>query len=712
MTPEEMKAVLAINAAIVSLQDKVQLLKIINEELKALIPFDSPGLFIVNEEEDYHYDLMVAHPDINNDVLNQSLASFIPEGKTPHKGTAVEEILKHKEAKIWNWKTDLIDKGLDHPHFPVMLEYNLIHAMACPLHIEGKTLGFFCINAAQDIYTENQLSIFSAVCDCIAIALSNIFSREEIRRREQEKAQLLEIAQLVASVTSRQELLKIIVEKVKPLFNFYDCGLFVLSNDGQTHTDWAAVSPEIRPKEWNQQIPLVSKDIPHKKSLIEWMMQTFDKDNYPIIFDFQELITKFPDYPQFKDTGVTATGYQECLTAKLQTSDKIIGFFCINVLQKDFFRKEQFPLFQSVAHILSIAVANILANQDLANKSLEIEKLNKQLELQKNYLIKEVEEQYNFEEIIGENEAVKEVYRNISLVAKTDSTVLILGETGTGKELIARAIHNHSERSSKPLVRLNCATLPPQLIESELFGHERGAFTGAVERRIGKFEIAQGSTLFLDEIGELPLELQAKLLRVLQEKEIERLGSNKIIPIDVRIIAATNRDLLAEIQNGRFRQDLFYRLHIFPLHLPPLRERKEDIPLLAIHFLKKYTKKTGRGIEGFEQHVIEELKRYSWPGNIRELEHIIERSVIVCKGYIIKEVHLPEKLKEPLLGNAPVPIVTWKEQERKYLLEVLKYCQGRIHGEGGAAELLDLPPSTLQSKMQKLGIKRKHIVEE
>ncbi len=234
-----------------------------------------------------------------------------------------------------------------------------------------------------------------------------------------------------------------------------------------------------------------------------------------------------------------------------------------------------------------------------------------------------------------------------------------------------------------------------------------------MERRIGKFEIAHGSTLFLDEVGELPLELQAKLLRVLQEKEIERLGSNKIIPVDVRIIAATNRNLLKEIKAGNFRQDLYYRLHIFPITLPPLRERRTDIPLLAVHFLKKYSKKIGKKIEGFSEKALQEMMTYNWAGNIRELEHIIERSVILCQGQLIQSLPLPAPSTEDTFGlGNPSIITTWKEHERSYLLEVLRLCKGKINGAGGAAELLDLPASTLQSKMQKLGIKRKHIVEE
>jgi transcriptional regulator with GAF, ATPase, and Fis domain len=313
---------------------------------------------------------------------------------------------------------------------------------------------------------------------------------------------------------------------------------------------------------------------------------------------------------------------------------------------------------------------------------------------------------YNFEEIIGQSKPLKEMFEHIVLVSRTDTTVLLLGETGTGKELIAKAIHNLSPRKTKPLVRLNCAALPAQLIESELFGHEKGAFTGATDKRIGKFEIADGGTLFLDEIGELPLESQVKLLRVLQEKEVERLGGNKIIKIDVRIIAATNRDLEQEMIAGRFRSDLYFRLHVFPMYVPPLRERKEDIPLLAYHFLQKMEKKLGKVFTGISQKVIQQLTSYDWPGNIRELEHVIERSAILCKSDQLKELYLSKTSAKPTIPA--FTLQTWEEHEKEYIIFVLAKCSGRVSGAKGAARILNIPPTTLESRMKKLGIKKQH----
>ncbi|MDJ1483023.1 sigma-54 dependent transcriptional regulator [Cytophagaceae bacterium YF14B1] len=309
------------------------------------------------------------------------------------------------------------------------------------------------------------------------------------------------------------------------------------------------------------------------------------------------------------------------------------------------------------------------------------------------------------EGIVGTSPSFTNTLEKVRIVTPTDTSVLILGESGTGKERIAQAIHQRSSRSSKPMITINCGALPLTLIESELFGHEKGSFTGAVNRRIGKFELAHQSTLFLDEIGELQPECQIKLLRVLQEKEIERLGGETTIKVDVRIIAATNRNLEKEVAEGRFRLDLYYRLNVFPITLPPLRERKEDIEALAIYFLEKFSAKTGKRVDTISPQAMNQLKSYSWPGNIRELEHLMERSVLLATGSRIEEVPLPSVSFLPS-QEQPTHIKTMDEMERDHILNALKICGGKVFGPGGAAEILNLPPATLYSKMKKLGIKQ------
>ncbi len=339
----------------------------------------------------------------------------------------------------------------------------------------------------------------------------------------------------------------------------------------------------------------------------------------------------------------------------------------------------------------------------LQSALFEVERLKNRLQTENIYLQEEIKVEHNFGNIIGQSKALKKVLSNLEQVASTDATVLILGESGTGKELLARAIHNISERSERPMVKINCAALPANLIESELFGHEKGAFTGALSRKTGRFEVADGGTIFLDEIGDLPLELQSKLLRVLQEGEINRLGNSHAINVDVRVIAATNRNLEEEREKRNFREDLYYRLNVFPIKAPPLRERKEDIPLLVNHFVKKYSAKTGKKIESIPQHVMDSLQSYHWPGNVRELENIIERALILTKT---KHLQIGDWFAKTQNGVHGAKIPTLEELEKNHILEVLEKTNWRIRGEKGAAKILDMKPTTLASRIQKLGITR------
>ena len=334
---------------------------------------------------------------------------------------------------------------------------------------------------------------------------------------------------------------------------------------------------------------------------------------------------------------------------------------------------------------------------------------NLSLQKQNAYLSEEISSRYRFESVIGESEGMRYVFQVVERVAPTDTTILVTGETGTGKELIARAIHDHSPRRSHPMIKVNCAALPLELIESELFGHERGAFTGASQKRIGKLELAHQSTIFLDEIGELPLASQAKLLRFLQEKEVEPLGSNRVRLVDVRIVAATNRNLDEEVAAGRFRADLYFRLNVLPLRIPPLRERNDDILTLAKHFLQKINKKLGRPSLMLSPTALQRLTSYHWPGNVRELEHTIERAILLSTGPTLEIPPLQEEA--PAATSAPFVPISLQEWERRCISATLRYCQGRVRGKGGAAELLEMHPSTLDARIRKLGITKKMVIE-
>ncbi len=402
-----------------------------------------------------------------------------------------------------------------------------------------------------------------------------------------------------------------------------------------------------------------------------------------------------------------------CPVAEIKRTDKP---FTVQHIHKDLdgndthFEIHAYPIHNSEGEIEKIIEYSIditdrkKADDDLLKALKEVKRLKNQLEAENVYLQNEIKTDHNFEEIISNSKEFNEVLNQVQQVASTEASVLILGETGTGKELLARAVHNISKRRHRPLVKVNCATLPANLIESELFGHEKGAFTGAHSRKIGRFELANKGTLFLDEIGDLPLELQTKLLRVLQEGEFERLGSSQTTKVDVRIIAATNVNLEEAIDEKKFRSDLYYRLNVFPITIPPLRKRRDDIPVLVNHFVKKYALKNGKNIRIVPQRALNALKTYNWPGNIRELENIIERGTIISQG---DQLELGDWMPSSSPSRSGHKSMALRDHEKEHILEVLEMTAWRVSGEQGAAKVLDIKPTTLEARMKKLGIVRK-----
>jgi formate hydrogenlyase transcriptional activator len=382
----------------------------------------------------------------------------------------------------------------------------------------------------------------------------------------------------------------------------------------------------------------------------------------------------------------------------LISRDRVLGVLELERRREQGFAPEDVAFVTQIAGLVAIVVENTLADG-------EIKALKVQLTREKLYLEDEIRSERGFEEIIGRSAAIRTVLREIETVAPTDSTVLICGETGTGKELVARAIHERSARSSNAFVKLNCAAIPSGLLESELFGHERGAFTGAITQRIGRFELANHGTAFLDEIGEIPLELQPKLLRVLQEREFERLGSTRTLKTDARLIAATNRDLEECVKERIFRADLYYRLNVFPIYVPPLRDRSEDIPLLVRHFAQRYARRMNRAIDTIPLEAMEALVHHQWPGNIRELQNLIERSVILSKGPVL-QVPLSGLNSSNGAGSNGAQRRTLEEAEREHILATLKETKWLVSGPRGAAARLGMNRSTLQFRMKKLGILR------
>ncbi len=1085
LPPSEQAVLLSVSLAINSIRDKVDLLKTINDQIIPLFATDNTGLFIINEAENYHYDLTVQHPEIDNSAPNEKLSENWSAARILHRGSAIAAIydeLKKSDSPIVFDFADLFS-NYPHPFAEVILNAGFQETMGALLRVRGEPFGILFFNSRQKgFFSGKDFPLFQAVADQVAVAVSNILANEAILEREREKTALLAISKAIATIRDKKDLLEVIIDKIKPLFDFNDCGLFVFDAERQHLEDLTVSLPTISPSEANQLLADSDSAIfPYPGSVFEPFFERLRAAGGPLIHDYQA--DKLPNWETYVQAPILdQVGYAESMFCLLKTGGEEIGAFAINSLQKGHFCPKQFHLFQAISDQLSVAVANILANeeilererekslqlavttaltsqlawtdkfqrvaeeiglfvpwdmasfifpdrpalsmrwrkaddgslefisykqkcrelqttplelralfdaikplygqptiyageafdrlreqypvveltyqhwhirsrldlpipvqgttpvmliltsrqvqsytethlallqrlvspmalalensfsfeeleqrnaeknrqlalnqvlvgikqstplyaaiarelnevapfdtmsvrvirdqelicyvildkkegyftdtservraeystletlevQDAANhpgqptiyvgedfdqqctqQSLyqirrdrfgfrsslviplpmkeaplavlilnsqtpyaftnqdlnqlrplippvalavenllafeEIKTLKKRLEQEKTYLVEEIKTTHNFEEIIGTSPLLGQVFRQVSQVALTDTTVLLTGESGTGKELIARALHNRSPRKDNVLVKINCAALPASLIESELFGHEKGAFTGAIEKRVGKFELANGGTLFLDEIGELPLELQTKLLRVLQEKEFERLGSNKLLKTDVRVIAATNRNLSQEVTEGRFRLDLFYRLSVFPIHLPPLRERREDIPMLATYFAGKFSKKMGKSYRGIQEPTMQELLAYQWPGNIRELENIMEQAVILNDGQRglewvrpllftgtnpVNNTHTPTSLPTLKTTEASQIHHTFdtiqQEQralERDRILAVLRGTNGRIRGEGGAAQQLGLKPTTLEARINRLGIKHDH----
>jgi len=405
-------------------------------------------------------------------------------------------------------------------------------------------------------------------------------------------------------------------------------------------------------------------------------------------------------------------GIRSFVIVPIVARDRCLGTLAVASLEIGKYTDTHVKVLQDAANQVALAIENMLAYEEIAALKARLERENA-------YLQEEIHRTHNFAHMVGSSAALLNVIADAEKVAPTGSTVLIHGETGTGKELIARAIHDHSLRRARPLVKVNCTAISAGLVESEFFGHVKGAFTGALERRIGRFRLADGGTIFLDEVGELPLDTQVKLLRVLQEREFEPVGSNETVRVDVRVIAATNRDLAAAVEAGRFRADLFYRLNVFPLRIPPLRERRDDIPQLVMFFLARFAKAFGKRVERIAPATLEALVRYAWPGNVRELENVIERGVVLSSGPVLELdsalfVHTgaraPVSLPAVVPSEADVPSHglerTLADVERTHIVAALEQSQGVIEGPRGAARLLKIHPNTLRSRMEKLGIRR------
>jgi formate hydrogenlyase transcriptional activator len=562
-----------------------------------------------------------------------------------------------------------------------------------PLTTAHRRLGAMGFGSLQPrTYQAAEINFMQEVAKQVAVAVDNVLNSESARASQQQLARerdrqqlLLEINNAVVSNLALNDVFTAVSA----------CLRKVIQHDGSS---LVLYDPETRV------CRVHVLDFAKNQSVVE-EKQAGPKCNTPasiainsgkpVVFREQDLTAMSAESEMAR--CVLAEGLKSLCCVPLVSHNRMQGTLNLGRRRDDAFSPEDVELLSQVGQQIAIAVENALAYWEIAE-------LKEQLNKEKLYLEEEIRTEYNFEEIIGESAVLKRILKQVETVAPTDSTVLIQGETGTGKELIARAIHNLSGRRERTFVKMNCAAIPTGLLESELFGHERGAFTGAIAQKIGRFELAHQGTIFLDEVGDIPLELQSKLLRVLQEQEFERLGSTKTIKVNIRLVAATNRELAQMVSDKQFRSDLYYRLNVFPITVPSLRERPEDIPLLVRYFAQKYAQRMNKRIETIPTDALAALSKYHWPGNIRELENLIERSVILSHGTDLRVPlgELKVRNTTPSDGEA-----TLEAAERRHILRALEETEWIIGGASGAAARLGMKRTTLQSRIKKLGISRR-----
>ena len=600
---------------------------------------------------------------------------------------------------VWQTQQPLVIHDIDqetrYPKIMQLLrEHGVRSCCVLPLTTAQRRLGAMGLGGAEpSAFDRADLEFLVQVARQVAVAVENVLNYEAAQCYQGELARQRDRLQVVLDVTNAmvanldlRELFQAVSESLRRLIR-HEYASLVLYDPAKG------------------QLRLEALDFPGGKSQIHEVQLASLEDSpaADAMRTRQPLLLNRIDVERFPSDIVRRLldeGLQSAVCVPLVRGDRALGTLNVASMRDAAFAPHDVELLTQIGNELAIAVENALAFR-------QIEELKDKLAEEKLYLEDEIRTEYDFEEIVGESQSLKRALRDVETVAPTDSTVLIQGESGTGKELIARAIHNLSARRERTLVKVNCAAIPTGLIESELFGHEKGAFTGAISQKIGRFELADKGTLFLDEIGDIPLELQPKLLRVLQEREFERLGSTRTVKVDIRLVTATNRDLSQMIANREFREDLFYRLNVFPIPLPPLRERREDIPLLVRYFTQKYARRMNRPIETIPSEAMEALTNWNWPGNVRELENLMERAVILTRGSVL---HVPlAELRNGGETAAPAmtgALTTLEEAEREHILRALRESKWVVGGPAGAAARLGLKRTTLQSRMQKLGITR------
>jgi formate hydrogenlyase transcriptional activator len=677
---DRLRLLLEVTESIALHHDLAELLRDLAQRLPSIVPFD--------------YINVVLHEPARNVMRLWLLVASVPTTIKPGLETPVEE---SPGGWVWTHQQPLTVNDVAQEHrFPTLMgilrDNGVKSFCAVPLTTAQRRLGAMGFGCLQPkTYQESELQFMQQVAKQVAVAVDNAFNSEAARAYQRQLARerdrqrlLLEVNNAVVAHLDLDALFTAVSACLRQVIE-HDGSSLLLYNPETGH--W-----RIQVLDFSSNESFIEEgggeDCPQSPSC---QAITTGK---PALFreqDLKAMAGSSPIAQELLDRGV-----KSFCSLPLLSHNRTLGALNVGRRCDDGFMPDDVELLGQVAQQIAIAVENALAYKQIAE-------LKDKLTDEKLYLEEEIQTDYNFEEIIGESQTLRRVLKEVETVAGTDSTVLILGETGSGKELIARALHNLSDRRERTFVKLNCAAIPTGLLESELFGHEKGAFTGAIATKIGRFETADRGTLFLDEVGEIPLELQVKLLRVLQEKEFERLGSTRTIRVDVRVVAATNRDLSHMVEAQQFRSDLYYRLKVFPVTLPPLRARAEDIPALVRHFAQKFALRMKKRIETIPAEAMKALQAYPWPGNVRELENFIERAVILSSGSVLMVPLSELKVLSPPSNGS---VKTLEDAEREHILKALRDARWTIGGSAGAAARLGMKRTTLQSKMQKLGIVR------
>jgi formate hydrogenlyase transcriptional activator len=658
--------------------DLTKLFHELAQRLRKVVEFDFIGVMLHDPDE----DVMRLHVLESEQPMSIGAGPCLPPSESPG-------------GQVWQSQEPIVISDYEkETRFPQLTPhwhaYRMKSGYYLPLTTPQRRLGTINFASARPrTYDSCDLKLFARVARLVAVAVDNALNYQSAQSYQRQLTAerdrlrlLLEINNAVVTQLDFRQLFRQIAASLRRVLQQDYLSIALYDREHQT-------------------LRVHALDFPAGKGLMqEEMIAPFQdapagqalKAGRPVVFGRADL--------ERLDVAVSRTllaeGIQSHCAVPLVSRKQSLGTLNIGRFQEAGFVPAEVDLLAEVAGQIALAVENALAYR-------QIEELKDKLTEEKLYLEDEIRTEYRFAEIIGSSKAIKNILRQVEIVAPADTTVLIQGETGTGKELIARAIHNLSNRKERTFVKLNCAAIPSGLLESELFGHEKGAFTGAIAQKVGRFELADGGTLFLDEIGDIPPELQPKLLRVLQEQEFERLGGTRTLRVNVRLVAATNRDLARMVADRQFRSDLYYRLNVFPLTLPPLRERREDIPLLVQYFVQQHARRLKRTIESIPAEAMAALTRYSWPGNVRELENFIERRVLLSPGPILR-VAVDDLKAPPDLPDAAA--TTLADAEREHILAVLNQTNWVIGGWSGAAARLGMKRTTLISRMQKLGITR------